>query len=149
MSAAVPALALENVTVTFVLFQPAALAVELGAPKLNVGIVLSILMLLIVAGPLTFPALSLQVPVFVTDPFSSSVLTVAPATVLVAMPDCTAPVSAHAKLTVTSVLFQPFAFAAGDRLPVIIGGVRSMVQVALAVDGSPLPASSAARTWNV
>ncbi len=35
-------------------------------------------------------------------------------------------VSAQVKLTVTSVLFQPFALAAGVRLPLIVGGVLSI-----------------------
>ena len=37
--------------------------------------------------------------------------------------------SEHVKLTVTFVLFQPFAFAAGDAVAVIAGGVGSVVEV--------------------
>src|SRR5687768_17231335 len=42
------------------------------------------------------------------------------------MPEAWAPGSAHAKETVTSVLFQPFAFpVAGARLALIVGTVLS------------------------
>jgi hypothetical protein len=43
---------------------------------------------------------------------------------VVATPDSE---SEHAKLTVTSLLFQPFAFAAGDRDALAVGAVRSML----------------------
>src|SRR5439155_4050106 len=42
--------------------------------------------------------------------------------VQLAIPD---PLSAHAKLTTTSVLFQPAAFGVGARAPVIVGAVVS------------------------
>src|SRR4051794_30192479 len=43
------------------------------------------------------------------------------------------PGSAQAKVTVTSVLFQPLALAAGARLPPIVGAVRSILTGALVV----------------
>ena len=48
--------------VTFALFQPAALAMGAGMPKVKVGGVISILMPATEAAALTFPALSVQVP---------------------------------------------------------------------------------------
>src|SRR5205807_6331818 len=56
-----------------------------------------------------------------------------PATLLVSRPDCTAPVSAQVKFTVTSVLFQPLPLAAGVRPPVITGLVLSIFTVTLAI----------------
>ena len=51
-----------NGTDTLVLFQPAAFGAGVADPNVNEGGVLSILMLEAVAGGLTFPALSVQVP---------------------------------------------------------------------------------------
>lgn len=48
-----------------------------------------------------------------------------------------ATVAAQVKVTVTAELFQPFAFAAGDALVVISGGVRAMFTVAFAVAERP------------
>ena len=45
--------------------------------------------------------------------------------------------SAHTKLTVTVLLFQPAAVGAGVMLPVIVGGVRSMFTVTVAVELFP------------
>src|SRR5437870_2994749 len=119
-----------KVTVTSVLFQPNALGGTSRA-ALAVGLVLSMLMLLTVDGSAPLPATSTQLPVFVTVWFAPSVLTVAPATVLVAMPDWTAPASTQLKPTVTSTLFQPKVFGAGLRLPVITGLVLSIFTVTL------------------
>src|SRR5207244_1033390 len=119
-----------KVTVTSVLFQPNALGGTSRA-ALAVGLVLSMLMLLTVDGSAALPATSTQLPVLVTVWLAPSVLTVAPATVLVATPDCTAPASAQLKPTVTSTLFQPKAFGAGLRLPVITGFVLSIFTVTL------------------
>src|SRR5207249_4895886 len=83
-------------------------------------------------GSAALPAPSTQLPVFVTDWFMPSVVIVAPSTELVSTPDCTTPVSAQAKVTITSVLFQPNAFAAGLRLPVITGLVLSIFTMTLA-----------------
>src|SRR5206468_9041530 len=52
---------------------------------------------------------------------------------ILSRPDCTAPVSAQVKFTVTSVLFQPLALAAGVRPPVIAGLVLSIFTVTLAI----------------
>ena len=119
-----------KVTVTSVLFQPKALGGTSRA-ALAVGLALSMLMLLTADESAALPATSTQLPVFVTVWFAPSVLTVAPATVLVATLDCTAPASAQLKLTVTSTLFQPKAFGAGLRLPVITGLVLSIFTVTL------------------
>src|SRR3989442_12642290 len=111
-----------KVSVSSVLFQPNALGgTSRGA--LAVGLVLSMLILLTVDGSAALPATSTQLPVLVTVWLAPSVLTVAPATVLVATPDCTAPASAQLKPTVTSTLFQPKAFGAAFGLPVITGFV--------------------------
>src|SRR5579864_6356108 len=45
--------------------------------------------------------------------------------------------SAHAKLTVTLVLFQPKLLAGGTRFPLIVGGVRSMFSVTEVVETFP------------
>src|SRR5437016_56188 len=115
-----------NVTVTSVLFQPAALAAGAFTGVGAFGGVLSILMPLTVDGSAALPATSTQLPVLVTEAFCTSAVNVCPATVLVSRPDCTAPVSAQVKFTVTSVLFQPLALAAGVRPPVITGLVLSI-----------------------
>ena len=67
------------------------------------------------------PALSTAVPT--TGCFAPSVETVTGAG-HDRIPD---PESEQAKLTVTSVLFQPFSLAAGDAVAVIVGGVGSVV----------------------
>src|SRR5437870_9534967 len=93
-------------TATSVLFQPWEFACGLRLP-LIAGAVLSMLMPPTVAGEAALPALSMQVPVFVRDWPLPSPVTVTPATVSVAMPDWTAPVSAQSNETATSLLFQP------------------------------------------
>ena len=67
-------------------------------------------------------------------------LTVAPATVLVSTPE--PPVSAQVKLTVTLVLFQLLALAAGVRPPVITGLVLSMLMFVTLAVVALLPAAS-------
>src|SRR5207247_1404919 len=84
-------------------------------------------------GSAALPASSRQLPVLVTEAFCTSAVNVCPATLLVSRPDCTAPVSAQVKFTVTSVLFQPLALAAGVRPPVIAGLVLSIFTVPLAI----------------
>src|SRR6266849_4190689 len=94
------------------------------AEAIITGAVLSMLI------PLTvdvaeLPATSMQVPL--TDcPAPSAERTVGAGGLLGAKPER---VSAHAKLIVTLVLFQPLAFAAGERAPVIIGDVLSSLMV--------------------
>jgi hypothetical protein len=80
------------------------------------------LMLLTVALAL-LPAASVAVPV--TDWFAPLALRV------LFGPQATIPevASAQVKLTVTSVLFQLSAFVAGERLPLIVGGVASRLMV--------------------
>jgi hypothetical protein len=96
-----------KVTVTFVLFQPAAFGAGDCAAD-AVGAVLSILMPVRLTGSLTFPALSVQVPGPADRAAPSEVKTTGAEQV--SIPDSP---SVPLKLTVTSVLFQPAAFAAG------------------------------------
>src|SRR5438132_277932 len=128
-------------TATSPLFQPWPFARGLRLP-LMAGDVLSMLMLATLAGEAGLPALSTQLPLLVTDWPAPSPLTIAPATVSVAMPDRTAPVSAQLKETATSVLFQPWAFASGLRLPTICGAVLSMLILSRVVGEAALPALS-------
>ena len=82
---------------------------------------------------LLLSALSVAVPV--TDWAAPLALSVVVALVQLWMPDLPgAALSSQVKLTDTSVLFQPLALAAGDRLPVIVGAVLSRLTVTL-----PLP----------
>src|SRR5438876_6930976 len=122
-----------NVTVTSVLFQPATLAAGAFAGVGALGGVLSIFMPMMVDGSAALPATSTQLPVLLTEAFSTSAVKVCPATVFVSRPDCTAPASAQVKFTVTSVLFQPLPLAAGVRPPVITGLVLSIFTVTLAI----------------
>ena len=100
------------------------------------------LMLATVAGEAGLPALSTQLPLLLTDWPAPSPLTIAPATVLVAIPDWTEPASAQLKETVTSLLFQPSAFAWGLRLPTICGAVLSMLMPSTVAGEAALPALS-------
>src|SRR6266542_4054977 len=136
-----PASAQLKETVTSVLFQPLAFASGLRLPLIT-GAVLSTLMPLTVAGEAALPALSTQSPLLVTDWPAPSELTVAPATVSLAMPDCTPPVSAQLKETTTSLLFQPLALARGLRLPLITGAVLSMLMPLTVAVEAALPALS-------
>jgi hypothetical protein len=79
------------------------------------------LMLLAVAVALTFPALSVQVPE--ADWLAPSLLSVT-GFVHEATPE---PLSVPVKLTVTSVLFQPWAFGPGEALALAVGGVLSIL----------------------
>ena len=89
----------------------------------------------IVAGALTFPATSVQVP---------DAIWFAPDAVNTtggeheAIPE---PPSTPVKVTVTSVLFQPFAFGRGDAVAVTTGGVLSILSVCV-VAVALLPAAS-------
>src|SRR5437763_6109024 len=81
------------------------------------------------------PALSLAVPV--TDCAAPSLVRiVGPAQLATAES-----ASAQVKLTVTSLLFQPAAFAAGDAAPVIVGGVLS-TRIPRCAEVAELPATS-------
>src|SRR5207247_258047 len=90
-----------HVTATLVLFQPKAFAAGKRVANDITGLVLSMLIPPTVAETATFPALSTQAPVLVTDWLAPSVARVFPATLLVASPDCTAPCSVHVNDTVT------------------------------------------------
>src|SRR3989475_6235957 len=127
---------------TSVLFQPLAFAVGSRLPLIT-GDVLSMLMPPTVAGEAALPALSMQSPLLTTDWPAPSPLTVAPARVSVAMPDCTEPLSVQLKETVTSLLFQPLAFASGSRLPLMCGDVLSMLIPPTVAGEAALPALSA------
>ncbi|WP_157623267.1 hypothetical protein [Terrabacter sp. Root181] len=104
-------------TATSPLYQPAAFAFVVGFPD-NVGATLSMLIpLTVVVAVLS--ALSVAVPV--TD-WSATL----PLSVVGAEEDLTPDVaSLGVKVTVTSVLFQPLAFAAGVREPAMIGALLS------------------------
>src|SRR5204862_2227734 len=54
--------------------------------------------------------------------------------------------SLHEKFTPTSELFQPLAFAAGVRLPTIVGLVLSIITLTECAS-STLPAKSALQNW--
>jgi predicted nucleic acid-binding protein len=101
-----------------------------------------IIELMTVIAVAALPALSVQSPLFVTDWSEPSVVTVSPATVFVSSPDCTLPTSAHAKLTVTSLLFQPNELAVGLRLPEITGLVLSILMPETVAASAALPAWS-------
>src|SRR5437867_7029136 len=109
------------------LYQPVTAGLPGVMVRVIVGFVLSMLIPLTVEESAVFPALSVQLPVLVTNWPAPSPLSVVPATVSVFTPDCTKPTSAQAKLTATSVLFQLWALANGTRLPVIIGFVLSIL----------------------
>jgi hypothetical protein len=116
-----PSLPLKD-TVTLELFQPFAFGPG-EALALAVGAVLSMLIPLTVAGALTLPALSLQVPE--ADCPAPSLLSVTGALQL-AIPDRA---SEPLKLTTTSVSFQPFAFGPGEALALAVGAVASRLMV--------------------
>src|SRR6266849_2372124 len=122
--------------VTSVVFQPAALGAGAGV-AVSTGGVLSMLTVTDVGA--LFPARSVAFPVTTW---------LAPSTVTLtgsgqeATPELS---SAHIKVTTTLPLFQPTAFGAGVMPPLIVGGVRSMFVVTVAV--VLLPAASVATTW--
>jgi hypothetical protein len=91
------------------------------------------LMPVAIAGALTLPATSVQVPL--ADWPAPSVVNVIGA-VQLAMPD---KASAPLKVTVTLVLFQPAAFGAGDAAAAAVGAVRSILTVTEAVRTNPAP----------
>src|SRR2546421_1868060 len=103
------------------LYQPVTAGLPGVMVSTIVGLVLSMLMPITVEESAVFPALSVQLPLLVTNWPAPSLLSVAPVTVLMLSPDWTEPVSAQAKLAVTSVLFQPEGLASGVRLSVITG----------------------------
>jgi hypothetical protein len=104
-------------TVTSPRYQPAAFGLVVGAPD-SPGATLSMLMPpTVVLAALS--ALSVTEPV--TDWFARLVVSVVGAEEDLT-PDVASP---GVKETVTSVLFQPFAFAAGVREPMIVGAVLS------------------------
>ncbi len=109
-------------TVTSPVYQPLVFLVgPLGVP-LSDGADLSMLIPPTVVLAL-LSALSTAVPV--TDWLAPSPLSVVELVQLL-MPDVA---SAQVKLTVTSLLFQPLPFAAGERLPVMVGAVLSSLTV--------------------
>jgi hypothetical protein len=109
------------------------------AEAVTTGGVLSMLIPLTVAVA-ELPATSVQVPL--TDcPAPSAERTVGAGGLPSAKPER---LSVHVKLTVTLVLFQPFAFGAGDRIPAMLGGVLSIWTVT-ALGGSTFPLLSVAK----
>src|SRR5206468_620114 len=89
------------------------------------GFVLSMLIPPTLAAALGLPALSTQVP-DADCPAPSPLLTMG--AVQLPIPD---KLSVPPKLTVTSVLFQPYAFAAGSRDGVAVGAVLSIFTAAV------------------
>src|SRR6266511_2945803 len=123
--------------VTLPLYQPYAFGFVVAAP-VSVGAVRSMLTSLTVADAV-LPALSRAWPVTLrpAPSFERVVGSSQPA-----MPDSA---SEQLKLTRTGPLFQPKAFAAGERLPSIVGGTPSIFSVISwpgAVLSSTLPALS-------
>src|SRR6478609_7030086 len=112
----------DQVCVTFVLYQPLALGLVVGA-ALKLGAVLSTLIPLTVVLA-ALPALSVAVPS--TDWSAPSPRCSGPVTV--AIPDSA---SKPSKETVTSSSYQPAAFGARSGAPVRAGGVLSMLTVAV------------------
>src|ERR1044072_1993798 len=110
-----------QVTVTSLLFQPLPLAAGRRETGVIPGALLSIGMCPTLAASAAFPALSMQAPLEPTDWSAPSLESVWPATVSVAMPERTEPVSAHPKLTTTFSLFQPSLLAAGGGAPRVPG----------------------------
>src|SRR5207247_1275554 len=125
-----------KVTVTSVLFQPLAFASGNWAAE-AVGAVLSMLIPVLETGALTLPALSVQVP----GPAvwaAPSALSVTGAVQKSIVDRASVPV----KVTVTSVLFQPLAFASGNWAAEAVGAVLSMLIPVLETGSLTLPALS-------
>ena len=113
-----------KLTVTLVLFQPAALGAGVIATVI-VGGVSSILTVALVL--FEFPATSVALPVAVWPAPSCVKLT---GEAQVATPDSA---SAQLKLTVTLVLFQPKLLARGLNVAAMLGGVLSILTFVLGV----------------
>lgn len=126
-SASVP----DQFTLNALLYQPLLSGARLGVP-VAVGAVLSMLMPLTVSAAV-LPARSEHAPE-ADCPAPSAESTLSAGGLPAASPESA---SEHAKLAVTSVLFQPKAFAAGERLPVIVGAVLS-IWIPPAVAGAPV-----------
>src|SRR5437763_227480 len=126
-------------TVTLALYQPLALAGRSGAAEM-VGGVLS--MLTVAGSVAVLPALSVAVPV--TGWSVPWVVTVW-AAVHPAMPDRA---SAQVKVTLTSVLFQPWVLAAGAWVWLMVGAVMSILTV-MVWTSSVLSALSTLQYWTV
>lgn len=117
-----------NVTVTLLLFQPAEFGVGDGDAEI-VGCVCSRFTVAVAVA--LFPATSVAVPETVwLAPLVETVVGLGQ----VAMPDNE---SLHVKLTVTGVVFQPFALGAGERLAEIVGSVLSSLITTVAVAVAP------------
>src|SRR4051794_14224546 len=126
-------------TVTSPLYHPAAFGSVVATPD-RVGEVVSTLMCWIVAVAV-LPTLSTASPLTDCSAPSPTETGVGPQ---VLMPEPA--VSSQAKLTVTALLFQPLPFAAGVRLPLIVGSVvstRIVMTLLTFVSSSTLPARSA------
>jgi hypothetical protein len=108
--------------VTSLLFQPFAFGAGVLFVNAMTGEVLSILMPVAETGELTCPTKSVHVPEGDVCP-APSVDTVTGA-LQNAIPD---PASFPVKVTVTSVLFHPLAFADGLTLAVAVGAVLSIL----------------------
>ena len=98
---------------------------------------MSMLIPLAVAGVLTFPALSVQSPLADWPAPSLERRTSGSQKSIPESP------SEPEKCTVTSVLFQPLAFAAGVAFALAVGAVLSIWKAALVTAAALLPARSA------
>ena len=115
-----------KLTATAALYQWLALAARSGAP-LIIGAVLSMLMPSTVTASATLPALSIQLPLLVSDWLAASLERVSLPTVFTSRP-LPPLLSVQLKVTETSVLFQLLALAAGlGALALIVGLVLSML----------------------
>src|ERR1700722_1025575 len=129
-----------KLTITFVLFQPAALGSGATTAMICGG---TSEMFTVNCVEAVFPATSVTVPLATW--FAPGVA------ILCAGGHAATPesVSAHMKLTVTDELFHPAVFGAGEGLAVMVGGVLSMLTVAHA-SSEEFPAASTAcpqRDW--
>src|SRR3989442_7805231 len=102
------------------LYQPVTAGLPGVMVSTIVGLVLSMLMPLTVEESAVFPALSVQLPLLVTNWPAPSLLSVAPVTVLMLSPDLTGPVSAQAQFAGTSAVLQPQVVCRGAPVSLII-----------------------------
>jgi hypothetical protein len=114
-------------TVTLLVFHPLAFGAGEIVPTI-VGGVVSIFTGIVIG--VVFPALSVHTPV-------SGVVPSVATTMFGGFALIPESVSAHAKETVTGVLFHPAAFGAGMTVAVPVGGVLSRLTVTLAVAIKP------------
>jgi hypothetical protein len=128
--------------VTLLLFHPLVFGAGERAARIVGGVVSMLISLIVVVDGL--PAKSTHVPV-ADCPAPSADKSVGAGGLPAAKPDNA---SAHWKVAVTAVLFQPLAFGAGVREPVMMGGVLSSRMVRV-FGASTLPALSVLKNETV